>query len=290
MNVLKTIYSKGPYNFDLVLNRLSLDPLHVVDSVKRTVEVPLMIDGTPQVVEVRAIGTTEKPAFEITGTNEKGIETLTDIFQLNTDLGKIYSHFQQTTLKSLFDDHYGTAMVLEFAPYRSLLKSIIHQQLNLKFAHTLTERFVKTYGNEIDGVWFYPAPEKLAVLTVEELRELQFSGRKAEYVIGVAEKVCSGELNFKEMKYLSNQEIHDILIKLRGVGPWTVQNFLMFGIGRPNLFPMADIGLQNALKNRFDLAEKPSKSEMEQYIKEWEPYLSYASLYLWRSIESGVKK
>ena len=290
MNVLKTIYSKGPYNFDLVLDRLSLDPLHVVNSVKRMVKVPLMIDDTPQVAEVRAIGTTEKPVFEISGTNEKGIETLTDIFQLNTDLGKVHSHFQKTTLKSLFDEHYGTALVLEFDPYRSLLKSIIHQQLNLKFAHTLTERFVKTYGNEIDGVWFYPAPEKLAALTVEELRQLQFSGRKAEYVIGVAEKVSSGELNFKEMKHLYNQEIHDILIKLRGVGPWTVQNFLMFGMGRHNLFPMADIGLQNALKKRFDLAQKPSKAEMELYIKEWEPYLSYASLYLWRSIESGVKK
>ena len=103
-------------------------------------------------------------------------------------------------------------------------------------------------------------------------------------------KYHSGELNFKELKHLYNQEIHDILIKLRGVGPWTVQNFLMFGIGRPNLFPMADIGLQNALKKRFDLAQKPSKAEMEQYIKDWEPYLSYASLYLWRSIESGVKK
>ena len=137
---------------------------------------------------------------------------------------------------------------------------------------------------------FIQHPKKLAALTVEELRELQFSGRKAEYVIGVAEKVSSGELKFKEMKHLYNQEIHDILIKLRGVGPWTVQNFLMFGMGRHNLFPMADIGLQNALKKRFDLAQKPSKDEMEHYIKEWEPYLSYASLYLWRSIESGVKK
>ena len=62
----------------------------------------------------------------------------------------------------------------------------------------------------------------------------------------------------------------------------------MFGMGRHSLFPMADIGLQNALKKHFDLAQKPSKAEMEQYIKEWEPYLSYASLYLWRSIESGV--
>ena len=85
---MKTIYSKGPYNFDLVLDRLSLDPLHVVNSVKKTVKVPLMIDDTPQVAEVRAIGTTEKPAFEIMGTNEKGIETLTEIFQLNTDLEK----------------------------------------------------------------------------------------------------------------------------------------------------------------------------------------------------------
>ena len=135
MNGLKTIHSKGPYNFDFVLDRLSLDPLHVVDSVKRMVKVPLIIDDpTPYVAEVRAIGTTEKPAFEITGTNEKGIEKLTDIFQLNTDLGKIQSHFQQTKLKSLFDEHHGTALVLEFDPYSSLLKSIIHQQLNLKFA------------------------------------------------------------------------------------------------------------------------------------------------------------
>ena len=63
------------------------------------------------------------------------------------------------------------------------------------------------------------------------------------------------------MKHLYNQEIHDILIKLRGVGPWTVQNFLMFGLGWQNLFPMADIGLQNALKKRFNLDQKPSKAE-----------------------------
>jgi DNA-3-methyladenine glycosylase II len=252
------------------------------------VKVPLTFNHHPHVAEVKAIGTTEKPIFEITGTDEKGIETVKDIFQWDVELEKIHSHFQNTTLKSLFNEHYGTALVLEFDPYSSLLKSIIHQQLNLKFAHTLTERFVQTYGSQIDGVWFYPSPKKVAVLTVEDLRELQFSGRKAEYVIGVAEKVSRGELNFKEMKHLSNQEIHDILIKLRGVGPWTVQNFLMFGLGQPNLFPMADIGLQNALKKLFSLAEKPGKADMEQYIKDWEPYLSYASLYLWRSIEKGA--
>ena len=131
------------------------------------------------------------------------------------------------------------------------MKSIIHQQLNLKFAHTLTERFVKTYGNEIDGVWFYPAPEKLAVLTVEELRELQFSGRKAEYVIGVAEKVCSGELNFKEMKYLSNQEIHDILIKLRGVGPWTGTKFSHVWNWEAEFIPNGPYWITKCVKKSF---------------------------------------
>lgn len=286
MNVINI---KGPYNFDLVLDRLSLDPLHKINLIERSVKVPLVIDHSPHVAEVKAIGTIDHPSFSISGTNEKGLMKLREIFQWDTNLGEIHSHFQKTTLKSLFDKHYGTALVLDFDPFHSLIKCIIHQQLNLTFAHTLTERFVKTYGNEIDGVWFYPTPEQVAALTVDQLRELQFSGRKAEYIIGVSEKVANKEINFEKMKDLSNQEISDILIKLRGIGAWTVQNFLMFGLGRTNLFPMADIGIQNALRKQFDLKEKPSKEEMEQMIPEWEPYLSYASLYLWRSVENGVK-
>jgi DNA-3-methyladenine glycosylase II len=282
---LEIIEIDGPYNFDLVLDRLSLDPLHAVNQKNRTVKVPLIIDHFPHVAEVRATGMTENPSFMITGTNEAGISKLSEIFQWHIDLQRIHLHFQQTTLKSLFKEHYGTALVLDFDPYNCLLKCIIHQQLNLAFAHTLTERFVKTYGYEKEGVWFYPTPDKVAELTVEDLRELQFSGRKAEYVIGIAKKVVQGELDLDKIRTLSNQEINDTLIQLRGVGPWTVQNFLMFGLGRPNLFPFADIGIQNALKKQFELAEKPTKAEMEQFIQGWEPYLSYASLYLWRSIE-----
>ena len=287
--MVQTLQLKGPYNFELVLERMSLDPLHVVNQQERSVRVPLIIEGQKHIAEVKGTGTTSNPFFEIRGTDEKGLEKLRNIFQWDINLENIHLHFQQTTLKSLFEDHYGTALVLDFDPYDTLLKCIIHQQLNLAFAHTLTERFVKTFGDEMDGVWFYPSPERVASLTVDDLRELQFSGRKAEYVIGIADKVANGELSFEKMKTQSNEEIHDVLIKLRGVGPWTVQNFLMFGLGRQNLFPMADIGIQNALKGYFSLAEKPSKADMEEYIKDWEPYLSYASLYLWRSVENGVK-
>lgn len=283
----ETVSINGPYNFDLALSRLALDPLNAVDIEKRSVKVPLVINDTKVVAEVIGTGTLENPEFLVRANHEKEktIQRLTEIFQWNTELIHIHEHYQTTELKDLFNQHYGTPLVLEFDPFSSLIKSIIHQQLNLKFAFTLTERFVKTFGEEMDGVWFYPTPEKVASLTVEQLRELQFSGRKAEYVIGIGNLAATGQLNFEKLKLKPDAEIAQELIKIRGVGPWTIENFLMFALGRPNLFPIGDIGIQNALKKYFNLEQKPTPAEMEKYKEPWNPYLSYASLYLWRSIE-----
>jgi len=283
----ETISITGPYDFDLALYRLKLDPLHHVDMNNKSVKVPIQLDSRQLVVEVVGVGSLQEPEFILKGTEmkEQAVDRLVEIFGWNIELIKIYEHFQKTELKSLFQQHYGTPLVLDFDPFACLLKCIIHQQLNLSFAHTLTERFVMTFGTEHEGVWFYPTPEKVASLTVEQLRELQFSGRKAEYVIGIAELVASEKLRFNIMDQMSDEEIAKELTKIRGVGPWTAQNFLMFGLGRQNLFPMADIGLQNALKRYYQLDQKPTAEEMEKLKKPWEPYLSYASLYLWRSIE-----
>lgn len=276
---------KGPYNFDFVLKRLSLDPLMAVDLDNRAVTVPLWIGNEPIAVTVKATGTTENPEFAISSVDDAVITRLSEIFQWNIPLLPMHSHFQQTDLKGIFTDHYGTPLILEFDPYGCVLKCIIHQQLNLSFAHTLTERFVKQFGFEKDGVWFYPRPEVVAVLEVEDLRALQFSGRKAEYVIGIAKETAEGRLDFHALKSMSDEEIYDTLIKLRGIGAWTIQNFLMFGLGRQNLFPFADIGIQKALQKLYGLEKKPSQEEMALYSQNWQPYLSYASLYLWRSIE-----
>ncbi|MFD2445065.1 DNA-3-methyladenine glycosylase family protein [Bacillus sp. CGMCC 1.16607] len=283
----ETIQIKGPYDFDRVLERLSLDPLQAVDLKNKILKMPLWIAEEPVVVEIHSIGTVDNPKFQLSSTIEpqKTIEKVSKILQWGIPLLDIHHHFSQTDLKEIFDTHYGTPLVLDFDPYNCLLKCIIHQQLNLAFAHKLTERFVQTYGFEKDGVWFYPQPEKTASLTVEELRTLQFSGRKAEYAIGVSQAIISGEINLETIKELSEEEIFAKLIKLKGVGPWTIQNLMMFGYGKLNLFPIADIGIQNALKKHYKLDRKPTIEEIEQYKTPWEPYLSYASLYLWRSIE-----
>jgi DNA-3-methyladenine glycosylase II len=283
----ESIQIEGPYNFDRVLERHAIDPLKQIDFTKRTIKVPILIKKSPFVVDVTAIGTVENPIFKLTGQDAKedSIKRISEIFQWGISLKKIHTHFQQTDLSELFQEHFGTPLVLDFDPFSCLVKCIVHQQLNLSFAHTLTERFVKKFGFEIDGVWFYPNPEKVAQLSVEQLRELQFSGRKAEYVLGLAKAVIDGDLNLEILKHESDEDIFNQLIKLRGVGAWTIQNFLMFGLGRPNLFPPADVGIQNALKKLYQLERKPTLEEMERYKQGWEPYLSYASLYLWRSIE-----
>ena len=137
---------------------------------------------------------------------------------------------------------------------------------------------------------FFQHPERAAQLTVAELRDLQFSTRKAEYLIGLSEQVASGQLQLEKLALQSDQDIMDTLIKIRGIGRWTVENFLLFGLGRPNLFPKADIGIQNAIKKLYNLEQKPTQEEMETYSKSWSPYLSYASLYLWRSVEKRSEK
>ncbi|WP_424472135.1 DNA-3-methyladenine glycosylase family protein [Paenisporosarcina sp.] len=278
-----TIRLDFPYDFERVLERLSMDPLISLNKDERYVMVPT---EDRKIYKVEAIGTTDEPIFNIVGPkDEKQIQKIKEIFHFDRSLEPVHEHFATTNLSSIFEEHRGTPIIREFSLYATLMKSIIHQQLNLSFAHTLTTRFVHTFGEQVEGVWIYPEPALVGKLQVEDLRELQFSTRKAEYVIGVSKAIASGELDLESLALLDDEIIIETLVKYRGIGPWTAGSFLLFGLGRPNLFPLADIGLQNALKKLWGVADKPKAAEISSHFSEWSPYLSYASLYLWRSIE-----
>ena len=286
---METVVCKGPYNFDSVLDRLSMDPIISLNKSEKVIKVPVLIENKPAVITVKSVGTIHEPAFEVSGKDENmkeaALKKVESIFRWDYPLQDVAKHFQQTNIAKIFKQHEGTPLVLEFDLYSCLVKCIIHQQLNLAFAYTLTARFVKLFGYEVDNVWFYPKPEVVARLKYEELRELQFSQRKAEYLIDTSKLIADKILNLDELTKQSDEEILKTLIKIRGIGPWTVQNMLLSGLGRPNLFPKADIGVQRAIQQHFQLEAKPTNDEMDQYSEQWSPYLSYATLYLWRSIE-----
>ncbi|MDM5186948.1 DNA-3-methyladenine glycosylase [Bacillus sp. DX4.1] len=277
-----------PYHFDEVLRRLSFDPLNAVNLEDKTIQVPLIVDGEHIVVRVQGIGTLEKPQFWISsqmGEQEQIMKRIYLIFQWNQSFHDMQNHFINTSLRPLFETFAYTPLILEFDYFACLLRCIIHQQVHLKFATTLTEQFVKRYGTEKNGVFFFPTPERVANITVEELRNQKFSQRKAEYIVGLAKHIAEGKLHLEELEAKTDQEVTAQLLPLRGIGVWTVQNFLLFGLGRQNMFPKADIGLQRALQGLFQLENKPDDAFLEQMKQECEPYCSYAALYLWKSIE-----
>lgn len=248
------------YDYDRALERLASDPVHSVNLSTREVQIP-MEEGN--IVRLVGTGTTEDPSFILQDVlHEDQVEWVKQRFHFHQSLDHINDHFKQTDLEQLFIEHAGTPLILNFSLYGTLMQNIIHQQLNLAFSHTLTMRFVQAFGSEQEGVWRYPKPEVVARLQVDDLRTLQFSARKAEYVIGLSQAIADGRLDLNKFETMEDEEVIRELVAYRGVGAWTAQNFLLFGLGRPNLFPIADVGLQNALKKVWNLTRKPSPDEI----------------------------
>ncbi len=137
------------------------------------------------------------------------------IFQWENHLQHVLDHFSKTSLSAIFEEHAGTPLVLDYSVYNCMMKCIIHQQLNLSFAYTLTERFVHAFGEQKDGVWCYPKPETIAELDYQDLRDLQFSMRKAEYTIDTSRMIAEGTLSLSELPHMADEDIMKKLIKIR---------------------------------------------------------------------------
>lgn len=285
------IYPQAPYDVERLFGRVRMDPLQYIEIENGLFKVPLVLRRGEAVVEIQSQGTKERPAFEIRGDEDSQkdevVSRICTMYDFHMKPRDIIATLNPTTIGEFVERYAGMPIICEPDTYSALLKNIVHQQLNMKFAYTLTYRFVTRYGREKQGVWFYPDAKVVSKLTVEELRELQFSNRKAEYVIGVARKIINGDLNMEELSSLSNEEVYKKLLPIRGVGPWTVECVLLFGLGRKNILPAGDVGIQNAIKKWFNLSTKPTKEELYSYHEKWSPYSSYVSMYLWESLSDS---
>lgn len=219
-------------------------------------------------------------------------QKLSRMFSTHVDLTPFYEQMKQDPVwVPVIEAREGMHMVLEPSLFECLVKTIISQQLNLSFAATLTHRFQMRAGRSVTfhgRDWpLFPTPEQVARLAYEDLQALQFNRRKAEYIIDLARLVASGQLDLEALWDLPDEEVMRNLLPIRGVGRWTVECLLLFGMGRPNLLPAADIGLRNALKQLLKLDYQPSEKEVRQWGDRWTPYRSYATFYLWDTLDRG---
>jgi len=161
--------------------------------------------------------------------------------------------------------------------YDGLLSSICSQQLSVKAAASIYGRFLDLFDGD-------PSPDKLLAATVEQLRAVGLSYRKASYVHNVAAYFQQHQLIDYDWSTMDDTAIIDRLTQIKGVGVWTVQMILMFELERPDVMPVGDLGIQNAMKKLYDLntEKRQLENEMLEIAASWSPYRSIACRYLWQ--------
>ncbi len=211
-------------------------------------------------------------------------------FDLDKDLAPFYEMARKDAL--LFDlilRYYGYRIVGQPDLYESLIWAVLGQQINLSFAYTLKQRFVREFGKKMifgeKEYYLFPDPEIVAHLRLEELLKLQLSGQKSRYTIGISEAFISGSLSREKLSGLSLNEARDKLTKIKGIGNWTANYVLMKTFRYPNAFPAEDVGLHNAIRIQLQMQNKPTLDEVRKLFLRYKGWEAYATLYLWRTLQ-----
>jgi DNA-3-methyladenine glycosylase II len=165
--------------------------------------------------------------------------------------------------------------------YDALVRSIVFQQLSGKAAGTIHRRFCELYPG------CRPRAELVLATADEPLRRAGLSRQKVSYLRDLSARVADRSLPLAHLGRLPDEEIIDHLVQVKGIGRWTVQMFLMFRLGRPDVLPELDLGVQNAIQRAYGLKKRPTPKEVLRIGASWRPYASVASWYLWRSLENG---
>jgi DNA-3-methyladenine glycosylase II len=162
--------------------------------------------------------------------------------------------------------------------YGALLRAIVGQQLSTKAARTIYGRVRDLFGGTT------PSPEQLLTASAEELRACGLSGRKVEYVRDLATHVLDGELELDRLGELSDEEVIEEIVAVRGLGQWTAEMFLLFHLERPDVLSGGDLGIRKAIQIEYGLEEMPAPRQVLEIGEAWRPHRSLASLYLWESL------
>jgi DNA-3-methyladenine glycosylase II len=160
-----------------------------------------------------------------------------------------------------------------------LIRAIVYQQLAGAAAATIHGRLLALYGNRA------PTPAQLLATRPARLRRAGLSPQKLGYLKDLARKVASGAVPLDTLPERDDTAVIEALTEIKGVGTWTAQMFLMFRLGRLDVLPVLDLGIQKAMRHAYGLRGMPSPARMEKIAAPWRPYRTVACWYLWRSLE-----
>jgi len=198
----------------------------------------------------------------------------------------------ECSIKHLAGDKYLGKFVRNYGPltfrrehalgaFQSLAESIIYQQISGGAAASILKKLVALWPRKK-----FPTPDDVLKIKIEKLRTAGVSPQKAAYLKDLAQKFKDGTINPALFPNMSDTEIIEHVVAVKGIGEWTAQMFLMFTLGRPDVLPTGDLGIQKAIQKLFALRTKPSPKKMQKLAKAWEGHRTVACFYLWRTLDN----
>ena len=186
-----------------------------------------------------------------------------------TDLSK-----NDDIIGKIITDYPKERMEMKNDTLHTLVRSVVGQQISVRAADAIWNRLDEACNNSI-------TENNLLKLSIEDMRKTGLSNTKSNYIINIVNANLS-ELDWEDM---SDEEVSNELCKIKGIGPWTADMFLIFRLGRTNVLPLGDIGLVNAINLHYNNKEKLSKEELMKFKEKWSPWCSIATWYMWRSLD-----
>jgi len=164
--------------------------------------------------------------------------------------------------------------------FPALARAIIFQQLAGNAARAILKRFIALFPGRK-----FPAPEQVVATPLARLRKAGLSKPKALYIKGLAADIVAKKLNFHRFPKMEDAAIIEELTQVKGIGQWTAEMFLMFNLGRPDVMPAGDLGVQTAVMKAYGLEKRPTPKELREFAERWKPHRTAAAWYLWRSLD-----
>jgi DNA-3-methyladenine glycosylase II len=282
-----------PQNFSFqeclwFLDRNYDDCLHEVrlDAVRKAI----FINNEPTLLEITENGN-QLIIKVLVGNNSENkiIEFVKDWFDYDRDINPFYKLLEKDfELKYMASEYKGLRLLAIPDLFEALCWSIIGQQINLTFAYKLKRRFTEVYGTKLtyenNDYYLFPKPGIVADIRVEDLLPLQFSNRKAEYLIEIAKQFVLGNISKGILSAHSTAEAIRLLTGVRGIGEWTANYALMKSLKRLECVTYGDVGLYNALYNLKGFDKRPSRETLDSFFENFKDWEAYTVFYLWRSL------
>jgi DNA-3-methyladenine glycosylase II len=164
-------------------------------------------------------------------------------------------------------------------PFHALASSIVSQQISAHAARAIKGRLFDLLGTQVF------TPQNVLKISAKNFRAAGLSRRKFDYLHGLASAIRNGDLDFASIATREDEEVISKLTTFSGIGRWTAEMFLIFGLGRPDVLSVNDAGLKKGFKVAYNLPQSPSADEMISISEPWRPYRSVGSWYLWRVVD-----